>query len=242
MIHIAPLKKVIIHVGEDHSYRGRAAFTAILEYLLHKGVSKAVAVRGIAGFGADHNLHTVAIERLTENLPIQIEFSESSDTVDELIPELCNMVGTGLIELQNTSISIADSSRSSSTEEASVMRTNKDKQQLMRIYIGENDRWCGKPLYQALVESMYAHDIAEIAVYQGIAAYGENGEVREQERFLASQEHPITIAVVESEEKLRSFRPLLDEMVQEGLIVFSDVETVNHAHDLRSAERRFRSR
>ena len=61
-------------------------------------------VRGIAGFGADHHMHTMRIERLTENLPIKIEFIESPEKVDELLSKLHEMVGTGLIEVQETMV------------------------------------------------------------------------------------------------------------------------------------------
>ncbi len=71
-----PAKKVSIYVGEDQDYHGHALYAAILDYLFYRGVSGANVVRGIAGFGADHKLHTTRILRLTENLPVKIEFIE----------------------------------------------------------------------------------------------------------------------------------------------------------------------
>jgi PII-like signaling protein len=97
MLQSGPAKKVSIYVGEDHQYHGHALYVAILDFLFQKGVAGANVVRGIAGFGADHHLHTTRILRLTEDLPIRIEFIESSEKIQELLPALSEMVHEGLI-------------------------------------------------------------------------------------------------------------------------------------------------
>lgn len=102
MLGYGPAKKVIVHVGEDHIHRGQAAFKAILEYLSYRGVAVASAIRGIAGLGADHPMPTVAIEPLAENRPIQIEFIEAPEKVEEVMPKLREMAGSGWIEVQST--------------------------------------------------------------------------------------------------------------------------------------------
>ena len=108
MLNPGPAKKVSIYVGEDQQYHGHALYAAILDYLFSRGVSGANAVRSIAGFGADHKMHTARILDLTENLPVNIEVIESGEKVDEILPKLQDMVGTGLIELQNTLVIKSD--------------------------------------------------------------------------------------------------------------------------------------
>src|SRR5580698_8862276 len=104
MLTAGPAKKVTIYVGRDHQYRGESVYMAILEFLFYHKVSGASATRGTAGFGADHHMHTDRILVLTENLPVKVEFIESPEKVDELLPKLHEMVGTGLIEIQDTTI------------------------------------------------------------------------------------------------------------------------------------------
>ena len=104
MLKSGPAKKVSIYVGEDHQYHGHALYGAILEFLFNKGVSGANVVRGIAGFGADHHLHTMKILRLTENLPIRIEFIESPEKIQELLPTLTEMVTEGLITMSEVEV------------------------------------------------------------------------------------------------------------------------------------------
>ncbi|HEV2521939.1 MAG TPA: DUF190 domain-containing protein [Candidatus Acidoferrales bacterium] len=99
MLKQGPAKNVCIYVGEDQQYHGHALYAAVLDYLFHQGVSGATAVRGIAGFGAHHKMHTARILRMTENLPVKIEFVETLEKVNEILPKLRDMVGTGLIAI-----------------------------------------------------------------------------------------------------------------------------------------------
>src|SRR5271163_1058866 len=102
MMKAGPAKKVSIYVGQDHQYHGESVYAAILEFLFYHKVSGASVTRGIAGFGADHHMHTDRILVLTENLPMKVEFIETTEKVEELLPKLHEMVGTGLIEIQDT--------------------------------------------------------------------------------------------------------------------------------------------
>lgn len=231
MLNPGPAKKVSLIIGEDHQYHHHSAYAAILDYLFYRGVSGANVTRGIAGFGADHHLHTTRILRLSENLPVRIEFIESSEKVQELLPKLHEMVGSGLIEVQDTivekppSLSAKPPAR---PQTAPIKREGKAK--LMRIYVGENDKWRDKPLYRALVESMRANEIAGVTVYQCILGYGANRRITVSDKDL-SHDRPIMLSVVDTEEKLRAYFPVLDGMVQQGLVVLSDVDIVKYSYD-----------
>ena len=153
--------------------------------------------------------------------------------MEEILPKLHEMVGTGLIEMQDTVVvkpSHASPEQESETATPPAKRSSKAK--LMRIYIGENDKWRDKPLYQALVESLRANDIAGVTVYQGILGYGANRRIHQQKALHLSHDHPIMMSVVETEEKLRAFVPVLDDMVKQGLVVLSDVDIIKYTHNI----------
>lgn len=240
MLNVGPAQKVSIYVGEDHQYHGRSCYSAILDFLFYRGVSGASVVRGIAGFGADHHLHTLKIERLTEDLPIKIEFIESPEKVRELLPKLQELAGTGLIEVQETTVvKPAESEllkKKPSQETSPVRREGKAK--LMRIFVGENDKWNGQPLHRALIESMRANDIAGVTVYHGILGYGANRRIHRDTALHLSHDRPVMLSVVDTEEKLRAFFPILDSMVQQGLVVLSDVDIIKYSHNFETADRR----
>jgi len=101
---------------------------------------------------------------------------------------------------------------------------------MMRILIGENDKWNGKPLHEALVRALRANDIAGVTVYRGILGYGANRRIHKDSTLNLSHDAPMLLTVVDSEEKLRAFVPVLDQMVQQGLIVLSDVDIIKYSH------------
>jgi PII-like signaling protein len=243
MLTAGPAKKVTIYVGQDNQYHGEAVYAAILEFLFYRKVSGASVTRGIAGFGADHRMHTDRSLVLTENLPVRIEFIETPQKVEELLPKLRELAGTGLIEIQDTMIAKpAEVSAKRGRPESAPALKRQGKAKLMRIFIGENDKWNGKPLHLALLESMRANDIAGATVYQGILGYGANRRIHKDSALHLSHDRPIMLSVVDTEERLRAFLPVLDDMVQQGLVVFSDVDIIKYTHNYQGAERRKEAR
>jgi PII-like signaling protein len=239
MLNAGPAKKVTIYVGQDHQYHGESVYSAILEFLFYHKVSGASVTKGVAGFGADHHIHTDRILVLTENLPMKVEFIETPEKVEELLPKLHEMVGTGLIEIQDTTIvKPSETSKQAARQESTPPLKRQGKAKLMRIFIGENDKWNEKPLHKALIESMRSNDIAGVTVYQGILGYGANRRIHKDSALHLSHDRPMMLSVVDTEERLRAFLPTLDDMVQQGLVVFSDVEIIKYTHNYLEVERR----
>jgi PII-like signaling protein len=112
----------------------------------------------------------------------------------------------------------------------------------MRIFVGENDKWHDKPLHKALIESMRANDIAGVTVYQGVLGYGANRRIHKETALNLSHDRPMMLSVVDSEEKLRAYFPILDSMVQQGLVVLSDVDIIKYTHNYQEEERRKEAR
>jgi PII-like signaling protein len=237
-----PGKKVGIYVAEDQRYHGSTAYAAILDFLFFHGVAGATVTRGIAGFGADHHLHTDRLVDLARRLPVKIEFIETAEKVEELLPKLHTMAGTGLIEMHDTTIVKPAEKKQKHTEPEAPALKRESRAKMMRVYIGENDKWNGKPLYEAIVNGLRAHDIAGVTVYRGILGYGANRRIHKDAALSLSHDRPILLSVVDTEEKLKAFMPILDQMVQQGLVVLSDAEIIKYAHNYQKAERRQEAR
>jgi PII-like signaling protein len=101
---------------------------------------------------------------------------------------------------------------------------------MLRIYVGQDDRWEGKPLYEEIVIRLKAADVAGATVYRGAMGYGAHQRMHPSGRFRLSHDLPIMITVVDSEAKIREVLPALDEMVVEGLVVLSDVDVIKYQH------------
>jgi PII-like signaling protein len=222
---------------EGEQYHGVPVYSAILEYLFYRGISDATVIRGLAGFGAEHKLQTSRLVDLSDKLPIKVEFIESAEKVNEVLPKLADMVGSGFFEIQETSIVMPTSVKDTHAAEPPAIK-REGKAKIMRILIGENDKWNGKPLHEALVESLRVNDIAGVTVYRGILGYGANRRMHKGAALSLSHDAPILLTVVDTEEKLRAYFPVLDQMVRQGLVAMSDVEIIKYTHDYVKAERR----
>src|SRR5437763_10534460 len=104
MLTQGPARKITVYVGEDIHHHGEPLYLAVLNYLFYHGVSGATVTKGVAGFGPDHHLHTARILEVSENLPIKIEFIESAAKAEELLPKLLEMIGEGVVEVQDTTV------------------------------------------------------------------------------------------------------------------------------------------
>jgi PII-like signaling protein len=98
--------KVTLYLSDGAKHHGVPVYSSILDFLFHSGVSGATVVKGVAGFGAGHRIHSAHILEISDNLPIKIEFIETREKVDEVLPELERRTGSGLIEVQETTIII----------------------------------------------------------------------------------------------------------------------------------------
>lgn len=96
--------KVTLYLSDGAKHHGVPVYTTILDFLFHSGVAGATVVKGVAGFGAGHRLHSAHILEISDHLPIKIEFIETRDKVNAILPELEKRAGSGLIELQETTI------------------------------------------------------------------------------------------------------------------------------------------
>jgi hypothetical protein len=101
---------------------------------------------------------------------------------------------------------------------------------MLRIYLGEDDQWEGRPLYEAIVMKLRELDVAGATVYRGIMGYGAQQRVHKTGRLRLSSDLPMMIVSVDTEEHIRRVLPVLDQMVDEGLVVLSEVEIIKYAH------------
>jgi hypothetical protein len=103
------------------------------------------------------------------------------------------------------------------------------KAKLLRIHFGEDDKWQGQPLYQAIIEKCRELDIAGATVHRGIEGYGASTLIHKA-HLLRSSDRPIVVHVIDTEENIGRLLPELDHMVHEGLIAVSDVDVIRYVH------------
>jgi uncharacterized protein len=101
---------------------------------------------------------------------------------------------------------------------------------MVRIHFGERDKWQGKPLHEAIVAKCMELGISGATVYRGIEGYGASTRIHHANHWTFSKDAPVMLTVIDSREQIEKLIPHLDEMVEEGLIVLSDVEVIRYVH------------
>jgi len=97
---------------------------------------------------------------------------------------------------------------------------------LMRIHIGESDRWHGKPLYEAIVQLLRQENLSGATVLRGVGGYGSSSVYHTDKVLRLSQDLPIVVEVVESAERIEHILPRLDEMIGGGLVTLEKVRVI----------------
>jgi len=102
----------------------------------------------------------------------------------------------------------------------------KGERTLMRIHIGERDRYHGKPLYEAIVELLRARQYAGATVFRAIMGFGASSTIRTDRLELLSLDLPIVVECVDTEERIDAILPELDEMIGGGLITLERARVI----------------
>jgi hypothetical protein len=96
--------KVTLYLSDGAKHHGVPVYSSILDFLFHSGIAGATVLKGVAGFGAAHRMHSAHILEISDYLPVKIEFIETREKVDAILPELEKRIDSGLIEVQETTV------------------------------------------------------------------------------------------------------------------------------------------
>jgi PII-like signaling protein len=118
-----------------------------------------------------------------------------------------------------------------------MMRALIGQQVLMRIFIGETDRHGSQPLYKALVDLFRREKLAGTTVLRGICGFGAKSHLHTTQLLQLSQNLPIVVEVVDTEDNIERVMPQVDEMVGDGLITMEKVRVLRYTPEDRAAKK-----
>lgn len=99
---------------------------------------------------------------------------------------------------------------------------------LLRVFLGESDRWKHQPLYEAIVLKARKMHLAGATVLRGPMGFGKSSRLHTAKILRLSMDLPLVIEIVDTEEKLREFLPVLDEMMQGGLVTLERIRVIDY--------------
>lgn len=225
MLEKGPAKKVTVWVNEDTRHHHEKLWLAVFDYLRHKRIAGASVTHTKMSFGARKHVHSADLPD-TPEFSYRIEFIETAERVEEVLPTLYEMVGDGLIELQDTTVIKAVNEHAPSPEPEKRAQPVRQKAQLMRVLFGEKDTWHGDRLYDAIVKRLRMMDIAGATVWRGLMGYGAKGETHRSRLLHISEDLPIMISVIDTPAKIEEAIPVIEGMLENALIVISEVDAI----------------
>ena len=102
---------------------------------------------------------------------------------------------------------------------------------LLRVFIGESDRWHHQPLYEAIVLKARELHLAGATVLRGPMGFGKSSRLHTAKILRLSMDLPLVIEIVDSDEKIQAFLPVLDEMMRGGLVTLEKVRVIDYRAD-----------
>src|SRR5256885_14023318 len=104
MLKPGPAKRLTIFVNESSRWQGRAAYQALLDLFQHRGLAGATVTRGIAGFTGNGAIASIDHVEFASALPVRIEVTDAPEKIDSVIAAVYDIVGEGLVEVQETNV------------------------------------------------------------------------------------------------------------------------------------------
>jgi uncharacterized protein len=98
----------------------------------------------------------------------------------------------------------------------------------LTIYIGETDQYQHRPLYTEIVHRAHARGLAGASVFRGIEGYGASSHIHTSRILSLSEDLPLAIVIVDAEDKIADFLPVLDDLIGEGLVILDPVEVYRY--------------
>jgi PII-like signaling protein len=199
--------KLTTYFGERDRAGDRFLADALADLYARHRLRTSLVLRGVAGFGVKHHLHTDRLLTLSEDLPIVSVAVDERTRVEALLDEVVALSGDGLITLERARFAEPD------------VGTGETK---LTAYLGRGERAGGRPAHVAVVEALHRHGVAGATVLLGVD--GTAGGVRRRARFFAGNaEVPLMVVAVGAGERIAAALPELRALRPEPLLTLERV-------------------
>lgn len=106
---------------------------------------------------------------------------------------------------------------------------------LLRVFIGEADKFKGEPLYEAIVNLARQRKMAGATVLRGLTGFGADSKMHTAKILRLSEDLPVVIEIVDKPEKIEALLPELDKMIEEGMVTLEKVDAIAYRKDNRQS-------
>jgi PII-like signaling protein len=202
--------KLTTYFGERDRARDRFLADALADVYARHELRTSLVLRGVAGFGVKHHLHTDRLLTLSEDLPIVSLAVDARARIEALLDEVVTLSGDGLITLERARFA-----------EAAVVPVAGEETKLT-VYLGRGQRAGGRAAYVAVVQALRRHGVAGATVLLGVDGTAR-GERRRARFFAGNAQVPLMIIAVGAGERIAAALPELRALVAEPLMTLERV-------------------
>jgi PII-like signaling protein len=233
------------HITNRVRHRSEPLYQWIVETARRRHLQGATVLKGIMGLQPDGAILREKTWAVAQNLPVVVEIVDRPQRIEALLAEVEPAFHDGAITLERAHVILyrtaKDEPKASSRDAIAApegsavgeVRTMKTSQAglLLRIFIGDSDHGPGGEgsLYEAIVKRAREAGLAGATVLRGPMGFGKHSLVHAAKVLELSTDLPVVVEIVDSEEKIRAFIPIVDILVSEGLVTLEAVRILKYA-------------
>jgi PII-like signaling protein len=241
-----------IHLSNLARHGSEPLYEWIVETARHEDMQGALVLKGIMGLQLDGTVVREHTWSVSQEVPVVVEVVDGPRHVERLLARIEPVMRQGTITLERAHVALYRAGEPGSkrrdvaprcdvvaTQGASAaleVKTLKIPEEgvLLRVFIGESDREKGsdRPLYEALVLRAREAQLAGATVLRGPMGFGKHSRMHAAKLLDLSTDLPIVVEIVDAEERIQAFLPVVDELVTEGLVTLEAVRVLKYAADI----------
>lgn len=244
-----PPEAVLLRVYLNASDRrhGKAVYKVVVETARAMHIAGASVFLVDFSYGAHRQLHDAKSDYLSFDIPVVVEVVDAAERVERLLAELDAIVAEGLVVTRPVRVARyaghalpgaaepkivprQDPPMTPNDRGATTMKIEGEAQRVT-VYVGNSDTCHGRNVAHAIIEKCRAMGIAGATATMGVMGFGKSSRVHRAHLLGLSEDVPERVEIVDRPERIAELLPVLDEMVQGGLVVLEDVEVVRYLHD-----------
>jgi PII-like signaling protein len=235
------------YLNASDRIQGKAVYEVVVEAARAMGLAGASVFLVDFSYGAHRELRDAKSDYLSFHIPVVVELVDGPEWIQSLLDTLGTIITEGLIVTRPVR-SIRYSSREQTAEKGRSVQDGKasptpgdtrspttmrieGEAKRVTVYIGNSDTWRGRNLVAAIVEKCREIGIAGATATVGVMGFGKTSRIHRAHFLGLSEDLPERIEIVDRPERIELLLPVLEEMVQGGLIVIEDVQVIRYLHD-----------
>jgi PII-like signaling protein len=241
-----------VYLNTSDRMHGKAIYQRVVETARAMQLAGASVFLVDFSYGAHMRIRDAKSDYLSFDIPVVVEIVDSVENVGKMLIELESMIVEGLVVTRPVRvIQYAGRSheqmeaerivqekvpqRTSASGSPTAMRIEGEAQRVT-VYIGNSDTWRGRNLVTAIVEKCRELGIAGATATVGVMGFGKTSRIHRAHLLGLSEDLPERIEIVDRPEQIARILPILDELVQGGLVVLEDVQVIRYLHDPKASK------